>query len=218
MFRNCLGAAAVAAIVATLCTLVGSRLVTPAPVNAAPQTMRVAVVNLEKVARASRTFQKLSAKWEVAQQDMQAYLQKLDEEYDTKLKELGRTRDDEERMQLRIELQALEETSATAKEEQQKYLAALLSMYQQEVLREVLENLRRYVRQNGFNLVLQNYDVEEEHSDFFNSGAYAQKLMSQVVLDAPGASVGDNVFVTDITNDMAAAMKKGGVPEQPKDE
>lgn len=218
MFRNCLGAAAVAAIVATLCTLVGSNLVTPAPVNAAPQSMRVAVVNLEQVARASRTFQMLRAKWEVAEQDMRAYQQRLDEEYATKLREFGRALDDEERMQLRVELKALEETNAAAREERQKYLAALLSMYQQEVLSEVLENLRRYVRQKGFNLVLQNYDVEEEHSDFFASGAYAQSLMSQVVLDAPGAVEGDNVFVTDITAELAAAMKKGGVPEEPKDE
>ncbi|MCB9932144.1 MAG: OmpH family outer membrane protein [Planctomycetes bacterium] len=218
MSLNSLGAAAVAAIIATLCTLVCSSLAAPAPVSAAPETMRVAVVNLEQVARASRTFQQRKIKWEDAQQESKNYLQELKHEYDSKLRELGRTNDEPERMQLRVELQALEEAKSAASEEQQKYLAALLSMYQQEVLSEVLENLRRYVRQKGFNLVLQNYDVDEEYNDFFSGGAYAQSLMSQIVLDAPGAATGDNVFVTDITADMAAAMKKGGVPENPKDD
>jgi hypothetical protein len=88
----------------------------------------------------------------------------------------------------------------------------MLGAFQGEVLQDVLVNLRRYARQQGFRLVLQDYDVDAESADFFSGQAFAQSLMSKPVLDAPYALEGDK-HVTDITDVMIKFMRAGGVPE-----
>ena len=229
MNRDSLATAAIAACVAALSTLAWTTLFTPGTVNAAPdpapqappRTMRVALVNLEEVSRNTPLFRRLRSEWDDAQADIKSYNNKLQREYDARLRRIeaggGPFADEDDVLTERVELQAIKETQKAAKEEGEKYLDALLSDFQKQVLQEVMVNLKRYIRQNGYDIALQDYSVETGEVDFFSAGEYAQSLMSKPVLDAPGALDGSNVFVTDITQEMVTAMQKGGVPEDPDD-
>lgn len=228
MNRNMIATAVIAACVAALCTLAWSTLFAPGTVQAAPdpapkakpQVMRVALANLEAISRNSPKFKALKREWDVAQAEMKQQYNEWQEDYDSTYQQLQRAKlknDQELVMELRVHLQATDQTMKACEEEGKKYLSALLSQFQTEVLREVMLNLERYVRQKGFDIVLQDYTLELTDEDFFGAGEYAQTMMSKPVLSAPGALDGKNLFVTDITQELITAMQKGGVPEDPDD-
>lgn len=204
------------ALVAAAVTLVMWVVTTPEAVQAAPphDELRIAVVNLERVSRSSPRFQTLKKEWDAAQ----AELKLANAGDEAKYKELvaaiqrGYIEDPEDsQLWLRSEAQAIEQKLEIARKEHEEYLETLLSLFQGEVLADVLVNVRRYARQQGFRLVLQDYDVTGDEADFFSG--FAQSIMSKPVLDAPYALEGDK-HVTDITQVMITFMRAGGVPEK----
>lgn len=220
-------AALIAAVTASLCTLVAIKYAQPEVVQAAPQPrpgMQVATVNLEELARLSRSYAVRSKDWELirndlAEQNKRSHDKYLHYKHDLDaLLDAGVSLNDDRVLDLLVELQAREEAAKAAKTEQRQYLAALLDEYQKEVLEEVLAGVKRYARENGFDLVLQTYSISEA-PDFFADGTFVQRLMSQTVLDAPGAEDLSNAHVTDITDKMISFMQNGGIPEpQPENE
>lgn len=219
-------AALIGAITASICTLVAVGFAAePEVVQAAPQQkpgMQVAVVNLEDVCRQSPQFAKSKMSWEAARRELTQTNRKDLQRYEELKARLEREKlvgDADSVLDLRVELQSYEEKLQAARDEQKEYLASLLSEYQRRVLSEVLTHVKRYARQTGFDLVLQTYSIAESDSDFFASESFVQTLMSQTVLDAPGADDLSNAHVTDITDKMISFMQNGGVPEpQPENE
>jgi Skp family chaperone for outer membrane proteins len=204
-----------AAVVGTLLVL---GLASPQPVQAAPdkKELHIALVNLERICRSTPKFKALKKNWDDTQSEFKEWNEELDRDYKLKFDEIKRIRvanPDDEMLGLRVELQAIEQALKAAREEQEQYLASLLAYHQKEVIEDVYTNLQRYVRQEGYNLVLQDYENANENADFFSGAAYAQSMMSRPVLDAPWALDGDP-HVTDITAVMIKFMRAGGVPEK----
>lgn len=214
-------AAAVSGIVTSLCTVVVLGTAQPEPVQATEDSkkpIRVAVVDLEQVSRSSPQFERKRARWEAAQEDIRGQAENLRLQYDRAVMRYQSTLqaggDRLDLTLLSVEVKALEETMKAAREEQAEYLQALLNGYQAEVLQEVLENVRRYARQAGYQLVLQDYTLGSPDEGSFGGSDYTETLMSKPVVDAPGIETGENTHVTDITKIMINHMRKGGVPEK----
>jgi hypothetical protein len=221
MNRTTLGLLAISAlfssIVASVSTLVALGLTSPQPVQAAPdkKELRIAIVNLEAVARATPKFARCKIEWDAAQDELKRQTQKMKRDYKLTLEKIQRAlarNPEADVLELRVELQSIEQLMKVAEEEHRMYLGALLAEYQKLVLVDVYANLQRYVRQEGYNLVLQDYENAVD-ADFFSGAAYAQSMMSKPVLDAPWALDGDP-HVTDITAVMIKFMRAGGVPEK----
>lgn len=178
-----------------------------APERAKAGAVRIAVINLEQASRESRKFKELKILWEAAQEELKKQNQKMEQEYNAKLAELRRAGTEDEKMALRVELKSLQEAQKYSQEEQQKYLGGLLSQYQTDVLRHVMEEMDKFVRKEGYDIVLQDYDVEAADADFFSGGAYAQSLMSKPVLLTPGTKDKKNAYVVDITQEIINLVK-----------
>ena len=95
--------------------------------------------------------------------------------------------------------------SAAAREEQAGYLQALLNQYQKDVLQKVIEELEKFVKLEGYDIVLQDYTLEAAEAGFFKDNVYAQTLMSKPVLHVPGGV--NNSYVTDITQTIIDRIK-----------
>ncbi|MCB9932143.1 MAG: OmpH family outer membrane protein [Planctomycetes bacterium] len=181
--------------------------VSAAPPRAKSGAIRIAVINLEEASRQSRRFNELKGLWDAAQNELKAQDEKMEDEYNRKLAELRRARDEGERTDLRVELQSIQEARKASKDEQQKYLASLLAQYQKDVLKMVMGELEGFVKREGYDIVLQDYEVDTANSDFFSGGAYAQTLMSKPVLYAPGIKDKKNEYVVDITQAIIDLVK-----------
>lgn len=178
-----------------------------APERAKAGAVRIAVINLEQASRESRKFKELKILWEAAQEELKKQNQKMEQDYNAKLAELRRAGTEDEKMALRVELKSFQEAQKVSQEEQQKYLGALLAQYQTDVLRHVMEEMDKFVRKEGYDIVLQDYDVEAADADFFSGGAYAQSLMSKPVLLTPGTKDKKNAYVVDITQEIINLVK-----------
>ena len=184
-------------------------------VNAAPPRatvpIRIALVNLEEASRQSKVFKKLKLDWDDAQKELKAQAEKYQQAYEKKYQDIQRARmagsDEDEILTMRVEFQALEQTMKAAEEEGKKYLSALLSQFQKEVLVVVMDEIDKFCKIEGYDLVLQDYTVESEDADFFSGGAYAQSLMSKPVLMAPGMDKKANSYVIDITQAIVDKVK-----------
>jgi Skp family chaperone for outer membrane proteins len=212
-------ATCVSSLMAAGVTLLALHLSSPQTVQAAPphDELRIAIVNLERVSRSTPRFRKLKVEWDAVQLEFDEQNEADEAEYRLLVAEIAKARladPDDPQIELRSMAQAQEEMIKAARKEQEEYLAALLAEFQRIVLLEVMENVRRHSRQQGFRLVLQDYDdVSGEDADFFSGSGFAQSLMSKPVLDAPYALEGDK-HVTDITDVMIKFMRDGGVPEK----
>jgi hypothetical protein len=165
--------------------------------------IRIALFNLEKAARRSNLFKARKLEWDDAQAALKEQNDKMERDYKAKIAEIKRANmanPDDNLLILRVEAQAIEQALKAAKEEQQQYLGALLAQYQKEVLIDVMEKLDKYVRLQGYDIVLQDYEDADADADFFSGAAYAQSLMSKPVLLAPGIDLKKNPYVTDITD------------------
>lgn len=172
--------------------------------------IRVALLNLEKASRESKKFKTLKGDWERAQKDLKESNQRMKDSYDKKRAEVNRLRvsgDEEKLLDLKVELQSIEEAMKAAQEEQKQYLGSLLNQYQTDVLLEVIETVEKYAAREGYDIVIQDYTVNAEDADFFTGGAYAQSMMSKPVLAAPSMVDNKNAYVTDITQAIIDKLK-----------
>lgn len=194
---------------------VGSLLNTtePEPVEAAKprarEAVRIAVINLEEASRQSKWFKELKIDWERAQTDIKGQAEKMKADYELKVEEYQRARlrgdDPNELLSVGVEIKAMEEAMKAAREEQASYLQALLNQYQKDVLLKVMDELDKYVKLEGYDIVLQDYTLESEEAGFFKDNVYAQTLMSKPVLHVPGGV--NNAYVTDITQPIIDRIK-----------
>jgi hypothetical protein len=169
----------------------------------AKEGIRIALFNLEKAARNSAEFKERKVLWDEAQKALKEQNERMERDYKAKVAEIQRANlanPDDNLLSLRVEAQAIEQALKAAKEEQQDYLGALLAQYQKEVLIVVMEKLEKYVKLQGYDIVLQDYEDASAEADFFSGAAYAQSLMSKPVLYAPGLDLKNNPYVTDITD------------------
>ncbi|MCB9894993.1 MAG: OmpH family outer membrane protein [Planctomycetes bacterium] len=177
------------------------------------KSIRIALVNLEEASRQSRVFKKLKVDWDDAQKELKAQGEKYQQAYEKKYQDIQRARmaggDEDEILTLRVELQALEQTMKAAEEEGKKYLSALLSQFQKDVLIVVMDEIDKFCRLEGYDIVLQDYSLDNEEADFFAGNAYAQALMSKPVLMAPGMQQNKNAYVVDITQAIIERVKGG---------
>ncbi|MCA8911654.1 MAG: OmpH family outer membrane protein [Planctomycetes bacterium] len=180
--------------------------------------VRIGLFNLEEASRHSALFKRYKIDWERTQEELKNSNLRMRTSYETKNAELKRARaegKDQRVLDLRIELQSLEEAIKAAAEEQKKYLASLLNQYQTAVIQHVMNVAEQYAIRQGYDLVLQDYRVSAEDADFFSGGGYAQSMMSKPVLIAPGVISNKNAHVTDITGAVSQLVQVGGNP-QPK--
>jgi len=209
--------AALTAVIATVCTLAAVHFTQPEVVQAQkPERAgtQIALVNLELLSRRSPLFAKDRDKWVKAKAQLDEHRKSLEDKYEELKAKVRRSADSEDLLMLKVELQSYEESIKACRQQHQDYLAALLDQYQREVLADVMTNVKRYADQQGFDLVLQTYSLGSADPEFFSGGSYAQDLMSQAALYAPGAADGQNAHVVDITDTMIGFMRDGGVPEK----
>ncbi|MCL4729364.1 MAG: OmpH family outer membrane protein [Planctomycetes bacterium] len=175
-------------------SFVQQSLLAPVPADAqgnpGAKPLKIALLDLERVARSSRKFKKLKDEWEARQNTLKEENRKMTEEFEEKKAALRRAqaRSDasEEVATLRVELAAMEENIKTTREVQKRYLSELLENYQKEVLEDVLGRAQEYCIRQGYHLVLQNYDNPKKDDDMFTGSSFAERVMSKPVLFAPG--------------------------------
>ncbi|MBE7491514.1 MAG: OmpH family outer membrane protein [Planctomycetes bacterium] len=189
-------------------SFVQQSLLAPVPADAqgnpGAKPLKIALLDLERVARSSRKFKKLKDEWEARQNTLKEENRKMTEEFEEKKAALRRAqaRSDasEEVATLRVELAAMEENIKTTREVQKRYLSELLENYQKEVLEDVLGRAQEYCIRQGYHLVLQNYDNPKKDDDMFTGSSFAERVMSKPVLFAPGTVDRSNPYVVDITD------------------
>ncbi|MCA8911653.1 MAG: OmpH family outer membrane protein [Planctomycetes bacterium] len=170
--------------------------------------IRVALLNLEEASRQSKKFKERKNDWDAAQKDLKEQGEKLKSSYDAKRAEAAREHaNGHDTLDLKVELQSIEEAVKAFQDESKNYLAALLNQYQTEVLREVIKAVEAFAALEGYDIVVQDYTVNAEDADFFSGGAYAQSMMSKPVLAAPGMLTNKNAYVTDITQAIIDKLK-----------
>lgn len=176
----------------------------------ATTAVRIAVINLEEASRQSKWFKELKIDWENAQADIKNQAEQMRADYELKVDEFRRAQlrgdDPNELLSLKVEIKALEEAMKAAREEQASYLQALLNQFQKDVLIKVMDELEKYVKLEGYDIVLQDYSLEStEDAGFFKDNVYAQTLMSKPVLHVPGGV--NNAYITDITQPIIDRIK-----------
>lgn len=175
-------------------------------------TMKVALLDLESVARASKLFKQLKQQWELRQNELKEENRKMAQEMEEKQAALrraqSRTDSAEEISSLRVELTAMEENIKTTKEVQKRFLTELLENYQKQVIVDVMAKANQYCTREGYHLVLQNYDTDStDTGDMFAGGSYSERIMNKPVLFAPGITAKKNPYVVDITAQMVEIVK-----------
>jgi Skp family chaperone for outer membrane proteins len=179
----------------------------------ASEGIRIALLNLEEAARRSPKFAEHQRSWDRARAELQQQRDEKRAALQRTQRELQRARlegaSEDSLTFLEVELKATQETLKLMAERQEMYLAALLTKYQSEVLREVMAMVETYTQRQGYDIVLQDYTVETGGEGFFAGGGYAQTMINKPVLYAPGIRRNRNAYVTDITD--AIVQQMGGM-------
>lgn len=174
--------------------------------------LRIAILDLEEVARASDKFKALKSEWELRQNELKksnAAMQAEMEEKKAAMRRAQSTNDSEEVASLRVELAALEENIKATREVQKRFLAELLEHYQKGVIEHVLAAADEYCVKEGYHLVLQNYETSSQEGELFAGASYSERILNKPVLFSPGTKAKKNPFVVDITAQILAKVKKG---------
>lgn len=172
--------------------------------------IQIALLNLEKASRQSKTFKARKVEWEKTQAELKEESDKRRKELERNKAQLRTYQNNGERgkaLDVQVVIKALEETIKAADEQQRDYLGRLLQKYQKEVLDEVMKVAKDYVRKKGYSLVLQDYSVDDKDSGLFDDAAFAQNLLNKPVLIAPGMAQNKNPYVTDITDSIIKLLK-----------
>src|SRR5689334_3446122 len=113
MNRATLGMLALSICVSTAGGMVGTMLMlgTAQPVQAAPERkeLRIAIVNLEDVARSSQLFAQHKTEWDTIRKEVSSWIKKMERDYDSTLTAIKRGRlsnPDDSLIDLRVRLQA----------------------------------------------------------------------------------------------------------------
>ncbi|MCA8937483.1 MAG: OmpH family outer membrane protein [Planctomycetes bacterium] len=182
-------------------------------VNAQAKTdsgIRIAMLNLEEAAQRSALFREYKVDWERTQTQLKEMNSRMKDAYDAKRSEINKARmegDEDKLLDLRVELQSLEEAMKANEQEQKGYLSKLLNQYQTDVIQWVMEKATEYAKKHHYDIVFQDYDVSEADADFFSGTAYAQSMMSKPVLITPGVIANKNAYVTDITESVVQMLQ-----------
>ncbi|MBK9973403.1 MAG: OmpH family outer membrane protein [Planctomycetes bacterium] len=171
---------------------------------------KIALLDLERVSRASKKFRELKVEWEAVQAKLKSENDKTVNEFESLKNKLRRAQNEgetEQAMGLRNEATAMEESMKAIKEVQKNYLSELIEQYQKQVLDEVLAAAESYCTTRGYHLVLQDYEVKKSDSELFAGGSYSERLLNKPVLFAPGVIAKTNPYVTDITEAVEALVK-----------
>ena len=207
--------AAVAGLIGGLTPLVFEE---PANVHAvgprADKGIRIALLSLETAARESGLFKSKKSDWETIQEQFVAENKRDKKELaemrqDLALMARSENADQDEVASQQLAIKTMEEAIKVKRDQQQKYLALLLEQYQKEVLQAVIIEVEKYVEKEGYDLVLQDYELKGgDESDFLARDTFSQTLMSKPVLYAPGLLKFKNNYVTDITESIVKRVKK----------
>ena len=97
------------------------------------------------------------------------------------------------------QMKALEARMKEAQDKHERYLANLMSQYQDEVLQKVKGVVEDIAATEGYHIVFQDYSVAATGDEGFFSGSYAQTLLNKPVFFVPGLANKSNPYVVDIT-------------------
>ena len=101
-------------------------------------------------------FKKLKIDWDDAQKELKTEAEKYKADYDKKYQEVQRLHlsggDEDEILAKKVELQALDQTMKAAEDEGKKYLSALLSQFQKDVLVEVMAQIEAFCKLEGYDM------------------------------------------------------------------
>jgi len=197
---------AVASVAGFLGSMVGSNVFAPMPAEAqdsSPQhavmqakktSAKIAVLDLEILARKSEIFADRRALWVKAEIATKEEVRALQSQIAAVKKELA-SGDAEDPDFLRKLIQLMEESMVTLKTINKEHLNALLEKYQSEVLEHVIAKAERYCAEHGFELLLQSYDRASIQFDQKPS----ERILNQTVLWTLPGEPGVDRVVVDIT-------------------
>lgn len=183
--------------------------------------IRIAVLKLETAARESQMFKDKKENWETIQGQFvaenkrdQSALRQMQQEFNEEARREKVDQDDLAALQL--EIKTMKEAIKVKREQQQQYLALLLESYQKEVLQVVIAEVKKYAKKEGYDVVLQDYELESsDDSGFLSRDEYLQTLMSKPVLYAPNLKNYKNKYVSDITESIIKRVKNLKAPNRP---
>jgi Skp family chaperone for outer membrane proteins len=170
--------------------------------NGAPPQLKVAIVNIEMAARASRVFKEKEEHWKNAQEDLKRQREKIEADA-REVRRNAREAETPERIQeLEGMMKALEARMKDAQEKHEAYLSNLMAQYQDEVLQKVKGVVEELATLEGYHIVFQDYSVSATGDEGFFSGSYAQTLLNKPVFFVPGKQLEakKNAYVADITS------------------
>jgi hypothetical protein len=186
-------------------------------VLAAPreQGIKVALLDLVKCSRASKKYTDLKLNFDDRvttlknkMEAKKAQMEKLEKELD-QLKR--RAADAEEIQKKEIEIKTLDEEVKVTKEYYDRMLVDLSNDFQKEVLEFVYVKAKEYCKTRGYDLMLQQYDLDTKTDDSLQaSRAWADTLKNMPVLfyakDEPNKP-DPNIYVQDITEEIIRQVK-----------
>ncbi len=177
----------------------------------ATRGIRIAVVNIEKAAKASAEFDRKQTQWKRAMEDLELERKNIEEEANSATAELRKARldgDQDKVLDIQARLETLEAKFKMSVEQHEEYLTGLMAKYQDDVLRKVEAEVAKVARLKGVDIVLQDYEVDSApQGGFFSDGTYAQTLLNKPVFLVPGRIDNSNNYVTDITEQVINGLK-----------
>src|SRR5690606_17297152 len=169
----------------------------------ATKGIRIAIVNIEKAAKASAEFERKQTQWERAREDLALERQRIEAEANSASADLRKARldgDQDKVLDIQAKLETLEAKFKMSVEQHEEYLTGLMAKYQDDDLRRVEAEVAKVAGLQGVDIVLQDYDVDSaSQGGFFYDGSYAQTLFDKQVFLVPGSMDNSNNYVTGIT-------------------
>jgi Skp family chaperone for outer membrane proteins len=188
----------------------------PQPVNAqkarAKEGVRIAVCDIERASKASTIFAQKKTAWDNAQKELERQRNQIEIEFSQKSRELQRKSVDPNAKQEELAneaayLEVLKKKMEDSQREHEVYLTRMLTTYQNDVLKKVRGEMETVAKNHGYDIVLQDYTLDETSAGQFFDGSFAQTLLNKPVLYVPDLENNKNLYVTDITAEVIKKLQ-----------
>ncbi len=169
------------------------------PVAAAPMPpVKMALLDLEKVARSSKLFVQRKSDYDAAQKWVRDNIAWRAAELDTLKEQLADAKrvDEDLAHELEIATKAKEQEIEFTNGCWKHYLDELRLVYMKQVLRLALSKSHKYADDNGYNVVFQEFDLND--AGIFSERQWSETLLAKPIIHTPVL----DPYITDITDEV----------------
>lgn len=179
--------------------------------------IKVGMLDLVRASRQSRKYIELKSNFDAQMNDLKGKMEVKKKELENLNRELDqlkrRSATAEDIQKKEVDIKAKQEELKVVQEYYQNWLGELSNDFQKEVLDAVYQEAVNYCKKNGYDLLLQEYELSTQATgdELGGNRAWAETLKNKPVLyfasSAPGNPGKPNMYVQDITDEIIRLVK-----------